>query len=354
LKADVENKCLLALVIANWNGREKLETCLKALSMQSFQDFRIFLVDNGSHDGSAAFVRENFPEVKLITLDSNHGFADPNNRAIRLALEDPNVHSILTLNNDTSVAPDFLEELIACAERHPEASVIQPKIINYYEQDVLDSTGMLIARGMSAVNRGLGEKDTGQFDQEEEIFGAAASAALFKRDALEKVALRNDDGSSDYFDSDYFAYHEDVDLAWRLRLAGYKAVYTPKAKVLHVHSMTGGSASPFKAHQVHRNHYFNLNKNVPGRFLLRALVQMVGVYWASLVEVKQGQGAAAQLKESARENSQSMVSIVLRGWIDVLRNLPRMWRKRKQVQAIRTVTNQDIESWLSRFGDNAS
>jgi len=350
LKTDVEKKCLLALVIANWNGREKLETCLKALSIQSFQDFRILLVDNGSHDDSVAFVRENFPEVELITLDRNHGFAGPNNMAIRLALEDQNVQYILTLNNDTSVAPDFLEELIACAERHPDAAAIQPKITNYFDQDTLDSTGMLITRNMSAVNRGLAERDTGQFDQEEEIFGAAASAALFRREALEKAAMCNADGSRDYFDSDYFAYHEDVDLAWRLRLAGYKTFYTPKARVLHVHSMTGGSASPFKAYQVHRNHYYNLIKNLPLPFLAQAFLQMPGTYWSSLREVVQGKGTAAQLNEKTGKNDRSMIAIVLQGWFEVLKNLPCLLQKRKQIQAIKVVGNPDIKSWIARFG----
>ena len=161
--------------------------------------------------------------------------------------------------------------------------------------------------------------------------------------------MTRSDGSKDFFDRDYFAYHEDVDLAWRLRLAGYKAVYTPKAKVLHVHSMTGRSFSSFKAYQVHRNHYFNIIKNLPLPQLIEALLLMPIIYLASLTSVLKGQGAASALSENSEGLTNNPIGIVLRGWCDVIRMLPKMLAKRRQVQGMRVVDSKEIARWFRDY-----
>lgn len=339
----------IAIVIVSWNGRQHLERCLFALRGQTVRDFKIILVDNGSIDGTAEFVRIEYPEVVLIPLEENHGFAEPNNIAIRQALCDPAVRYLVTLNNDTQPDPRYLEELVACAERHPDAGAIQPKVINFFQQDTIDSVGMLIGRDMSAVNRGLKEPDHGQYQQEEEIFGAAASAALYRRSALEAVVLRDEDGIAQYFDRDYFAYHEDVDLAWRLRLAGFHAYYAPKAIVYHVHSATGGQASPFKAFYVHRNHYCNIIKNLPITFLLRALMLMPWVYMLLLSGMLRRRGSAARLAQQPGQKKTSLPLIVLRGWWQVIMMMPRLLKKRHQIQSRVTVDQREIGAWFQRF-----
>lgn len=340
----------LVVVIVTWNGRQHLERCLPALRTQTWRDFSIFLVDNGSSDGTVDFVRREHPEVVLIPLATNRGFAEPNNIAMRQAMHDPAVRYLVTLNNDTQPDSGYLEELVACAERHPDAGAIQPKVVNFFEPGVIDSAGMVIGRDMSATNRGLKEVDRGQYEQEEEIFGAAASAALYRRTALEAVALFDGDGVPQYFDREYFAYHEDVDLAWRLRLAGYRAYYAPRARVFHVHSATGGQASPFKAFHVHRNHYCNMIKNLPLRFLLAALGRMPAVYGRALVGVARGRGAAAGVAQGARRGGDGIARLVLRGWWQVLERLPRLLRLRRQIQGRRTVGGAAISTWFRRFG----
>ncbi|WP_066728099.1 glycosyltransferase family 2 protein [Desulfuromonas sp. DDH964] len=337
------------MVIVSWNGRHYLEQCLSALGAQIFQNFSVILVDNGSTDGTIDFVRMHFPEVQIIPLEWNGGFAGPNNLGIQRALLEPGIQFIVTLNNDTQPEPDYLAELVACANRHPEAGSIQPKVNNFFTPELIDSTGILIAPNLSAVNRGLKEPDRGQYQREEEIFGSSASAALYTRKALETVALKGKAGT-EFFDADYFAYYEDVDLALRLRLAGFVSYYAPAARVWHVHSATGKNYSPLKAFYIHRNQYLNILKNLPAMPMLHAFLLMPGLYWRSLLGSRKGEGAAGQLAKSARNDNQSLYWIVVRGWFQVLRMLPGVLRKRAQVQAKKVVGRKDIAEWFKRFG----
>lgn len=332
-----------AIVIANWNGKEYLEKCLPALRNQTYKNFKTILVDNGSSDDSVFFVERNFPEVGLIRLGKNTGFARANNLGIQKAFADENIRYLITLNNDTQATKDYLEKLIECAKNHPRAGSVQPKVLNFFEKTIIDSTGILIHFDMSAINRGQKEKDTGQYEKEEEIFGASASAALYVREALEKIKFSN----GDYFDSDYFAYYEDVDLAWRLRLAGFSSVYCPKSKVYHVHSATGKSYSPFKSFHIHRNQYYNILKNLPFYFMLKALAFMPIRYCLLLASVLRKKGPAAKLAKNTKE--EGIVRIVLRSWMQIIKNLPILMRKRKFIQKNKTVKNAEIKKWLKLY-----
>lgn len=335
-----------AVIIANWNGKEHLEKCLPALRNQTYKNFKTILVDNGSSDDSVFFVERNFPEVGLIKLDKNTGFAQANNLGIQRAFLDENIKYIITLNNDTQVKEEYVQNLIDCVRRHPEAGSVQPKVLNYFDKNIIDSTGILVYFDMSAINRGQKEKDAGQFEKEEEIFGASASAALYVREALEKIKFSN----GDYFDHDYFAYYEDVDLAWRLRLAGFSSFYCPEALVFHVHSATGRSYSPFKSFHIHRNQYYNILKNLPFYFMLKALAFMPIRYCMLLVSVLQKKGPAAKLAKNTQE--ESIARIVLRSWLQIIKNLPILMQKRKFIQRNKTAKNSEIKKWLKLYQAN--
>lgn len=332
----------LAVIIVNWNGKEFLKECLESLRMQTLRGFRVICVDNGSTDGSRELLHE-FSHVECIELSENNGFAEPNNIGIARAFEDPNISFIVTLNNDAKVDPAYLQELVSCAERHPDAGSIQPKVLRMPNQDILDSTGMLIYKDMSAINRGQGDRDVGQYSEEEEVFGASASAALYARRALEDVAFQK----NEYFDRDYFAYYEDVDLAWRLRLRGFRSFYAPRALVYHVHSATGKRHSPFKSFHIHRNQYYTMFKNLPTGALLRALAFMPIRYLLLLSSVMRKKGPAAKLSESAR--GRGMLAIVLRSWMHIMKALPRLLAKRKMIQGKRVVGGKEIERWFAIY-----
>lgn len=341
-----------AVVIVSWNGKHLLDDCLNSLRLQSYYDFRIILVDNGSRDGTDQFIKEHYSDVEIIRLKENTGFAYANNKGISRALEDNNIKYIVTLNNDTKADENYLKELVLCAEKHPDAGAIQPKVINFFNKAMIDSVGILIYKDMSAINKGQKEKDSGQYEKEEEIFGASASAAMYLRDALINVALPSvpeGDPMKIFFDNSYFAYYEDVDLAWRLRLAGYKAYYTPKSKVYHVHSATGKNYSPFKAFHIHRNQYYNIIKNLPFWIMIRALIFMP-IRYAYLAEsVFKKHGAAAELSERVAQKQEAIASIVFRSWKDVLKNLGQLREKRKFIKGKKVVTNKEINKWLSIY-----
>ena len=339
----------VAVVIVTWNGLEHLRVCLPALYQQSYLDFKIILVDNGSEDGTPDYVRAEYPEVELIALPVNQGFAGPNNLGFNKALADPETRYIVALNNDTKPEPTYLEELVACAERHPDAGSVQAKVINFFDPDRLDSTGILIAREMSAINRAQKEPDDGRYDLEEEIFGPSASASLYTREALGRVMLPFGSERQEYFDSSYFAYYEDVDLAWRLRLAGFSSYYTPLARVYHVHSATGKNYSPFKAFHIHRNHFYNIIKNLPLPFLLSMIALVPVRYVLLLCSVFKKQGASAELSSNVKKGESGLVKIVIRSWLEVLRNLPHLLRKRKYIQGKRRVSLQEINRWFVEY-----
>lgn len=335
-----------AIVIVNWNGKKFLETCLGSLKNQTYQDFKIILVDNGSDDGSINFMEERYPEVKLKKLSKNTGFAYANNVGIKEALNDERIKFIITLNNDTKVDQDYLKFLIQAAKKNPQAGSFQPKVINFFDKNIIDGVGILIYKDCSAINRGQKEEDVGQYEEKEEIFGSSASAALYTKDALEKIKFSN----GDYFDNDYFAYYEDVDLAWRMRLAGFNSFYIPQAKVFHVHSATGKSYSSFKAFHIHRNQYYNIIKNFPGIFFWEALFFMPIRYCLLISSVFRKKGPAANLnKNTKKEKGESIFLIVLRSWKDVIINLLSLIKKRKFIQEAKQVSNGEVKKWFKIY-----
>lgn len=334
----------VAIVIANWNGKKMLEQTLRALSAQTVPADRVIVVDNGSTDGSLELLTTDFSWVQVIPLPENTGYAYANNKGISEALRDPAIQFIITLNNDTTVDARYIEEMLACAERHPEAGAIQAKIVNFYTPERIDCVGIEVHWDMSAMNKGQAEADHGQYETEQEVFGASASAALYTREALEKIRF----STEEYFDNSYFAYYEDVDLAWRLRLAGYSSWYTPRALVRHIHSATGKSHSPFKAFHIHRNHYYNIIKNAPLLFLIRALAFMPLRYVLLVTSLLRKKGPSAELSKQSHGRG-SMASLVVRSWGDIIRMLPALLRKRGSIQKKRSVSLVTISSWFNRF-----
>lgn len=329
-----------AVIIANWNGKKYLKDCLDSLRSQSYRDFRVILIDNGSEDGSVDFLKKHYPEVILKELNQNIGFAAGYNLGFRLALKDENIKWIIALNNDTKLDGDYLEEMVKCANRHPDSGSIQPKILNFFNPEKFDCVGIEIAKDGTAHNRGFGEKDKGQFEDETEIFGANATAALYFKTALEKIKYPTEN----FFDRDFFAYYEDVDLAWRMRLLGYKSFYSPKAVVLHMHSGTAGRFSSFKAYYLHRNYFFAVIKNYPCCLMAKTLFFRFFEYLRLVYNAVSGKKREQEFLGS--EGKAKVAKIILKAWWDVVKNLPNLWKKRRRIQKQRTVAVRDMKLWI--------
>ena len=309
----------VSVIILTWNGRKFLQDCLDSLAVQSCRDFETILVDNGSTDGSTPYVREHYPWVRLVTLPENTGFSEGNNRGLAECRGD----YIVTLNNDTKVDPGFLAELLRSADADPTIGMVAAKMLNFYEKGRIDSVGVRIAPNGMGQNIGVGERDCGQYDVASDVFGPCAGAALYRRSMLEDVG---------FFDPAFFAYYEDLDLAWRGRLAGWRAVTAPEAVVYHVHSATSGKMSPFTVYQVQRNKWYVLLKNWPVSLLLKHSPLLVVFDLAALLlAVLRGRGLAA-----------------FKARLDVLKALPRILRERNSVQRLRKISDADVEALFTR------
>lgn len=236
---------IVSIIIANWNGRSWLETCLPAIEQQTWQDYEIIIVDNGSQDDSVSWLRENWPEVIVIPLKLNLGFAAANNMGIRAAQGT----YIVTLNNDTLVDEMWLAEMITAVSA-PDIGMVAAKITIWNQPEILDSTGIEIDKLGTAWNRGYGQSSENDYGTE--VLGPSAAAALYRRDMLEEIGL---------FDENYFAYYEDVDLAWRGRRAGWRCVYAQNAHVRHWHSATGEKTPRLKTFLIGRNKVWSFIKN---------------------------------------------------------------------------------------------
>lgn len=237
----------VSVVIINWNGKEHLARCLASLEAQTYRDFETIVVDNGSTDGSVAFVRERFPAIRLICNDRNLGFARANNQGIAMARG----RYIALLNNDTQTEPQWLEALIHAAETHPEIGAFAPLVLFNDRRDTVDSAGLKVSVLGHGIQNLLGEH-VERVGGVCEVFGVSATAALFRRELLQDVGL---------FDEDYFIYYEDVDLAWRARLRGWRSFLVPQAIVYHAHSATVGRGSPFKKRLLMRNRLWTVAKD---------------------------------------------------------------------------------------------
>jgi GT2 family glycosyltransferase len=257
------------VIVVNWNGRSYLEKCLSSLAAQTYPAFEIIVVDNGSIDGSATWVSEKYPEIRLIVNPDNRGFAVANNQGIALGRG----AYLALLNNDAWAEPDWLMELVAAVKADPQLGMAASKMMFVNQPAVINSTGICVDRSGISWDRS-GGREAGSTDCEPAfVFGPCAGAALYRRELFETI------GS---FDEDFFAYLEDVDLAWRAQWRGWKAIYVPSARVYHVHSATGHEGSSLKTYLLARNKIQLLVKNYPMPELMLFLPAVVGYEMLSL------------------------------------------------------------------------
>jgi GT2 family glycosyltransferase len=313
-------KPLLSVIIPHYNGARYLPPCFNALRSQTYPHLEIILADNGSTDESVPLTRRDFSEVLVLELGRNLGLTGAINRAIGQARGEV----IVPLNNDTEAAPGWAQALVDALERHPQAGMAASKMLLFDSRDTLHSAGDGFGVNGIPINRGVWQKDTGQFDHDTYIFGGCGGAVAYRRDMLNHIGL---------FDEDLFMYLEDVDLNWRAQLAGYRAVFAPRAVMYHHLSATGGGV--FASYYTGRNTIFVLAKNLPGVIFKshwRAIVAAQLKITADALRAWRGQAARARL----------------RGQLAGLWGLPKWLAKRKAVQQTKQVDDAYLESLLTR------
>ena len=297
-----------AIVVLNYNGLHHLPGLFAGLAQQTRRDFALFIVDNGSRDGSQAAIPQLAAAfavpTTLIENTENRGFAAACNQGIAAAGTTP---WLVMLNNDTRPDPRWLEQLLATAADRPDVGMVASKMLFAHDPGRINSAGIALDWAGIAWDAQGGAPDDPSETTVREIFGPCGGAGLYARAMLDEIGG---------FDATFFAYLEDVDLAWRARLAGWRCLYQPQARVLHAHSATSGEGSPFKSYLLGRNKVWLLAKNYPQPWLTLYLPIIVAYDLLAALYGWITRGDAA----------------LLRGRWDGLRRLPVAWRARRHIQ----------------------
>jgi len=243
----------VSIVIPTWNQAGLLAAALRSLSAQTFTDFETIVVDNGSGDGTAAMLGRDFPQVRLLALPENRGFAPATNAGLRAATGE----ILVCLNNDVECEPGWLAALVAALDRMPEVGSVASKMMDAKRPGTIDAAGD--AMSLVAWNIGRGERDAARFSVGREILSACAGAAAYRRALFERVG---------WFDESFFAWFEDVDLGIRAQLAGFRCWYEPAAIVHHHGSATAAAMSDRKVFLTVRNGMMLFFKTMPLRRVL--------------------------------------------------------------------------------------
>ncbi|MBR5770929.1 MAG: glycosyltransferase family 2 protein [Alistipes sp.] len=238
----------LSVVILNWNGRRHLERYLPSVVAHTEGDAEVVVADNGSMDDSLQWLRLNYPDVRVIRLDRNYGFAGGYNRALR----EVESEYVLLLNSDVEVTAGWWQPLVEVLDTECDVAAVAPKLLADMERTkfeyagaaggFIDYLGYPFCRGRILSNV---EEDRGQYDDRRDIFWASGAAMCCRRELFESLGG---------FDEDFFAHMEEIDLQWRMQLAGWRIVVEPKSVVYHL----GGGTLPASSRKIFLNHRNNL------------------------------------------------------------------------------------------------
>jgi GT2 family glycosyltransferase len=330
--SQTENKPLISVIVVNWNGKEVIKECLESLRNQTFRDFEVIVVDNGSTDGSVELIKALFPEVILIELPVNRGFSAGNNVGLKIARGD----FIALLNNDAVAENTWLENLLKATKINPQAGMWASKVLQYFNHNIIDNTGLLIYKDGLARGRGRLEVDNFQYDRDSSCLIPSGCAALFRREAIE-----------DGFDERFFAYADDVDVGLRARFMGWDCVYVPEAKVYHRYSYSTSPYSKMKAFLTERNRIWILVKYFPLNMLLVSPFYTIWRYLFHLFGFFTKRGASGQIRREV--SFLTLVGITIKAWCSALKGLTWCLKERFNIYSKKKISWVEIKRLINRF-----
>lgn len=310
----------VTVVIPNYKGEAYLRPCVESLLAGTGLEMDVIIVDNGSRDGCVEEVRRLYPQVECVCLDQNYGFC----KAVNIGIRKAETPYVFLLNNDTLVCKGAVEALLASLKKDRRIFSVEAKMIQYQDRTKIDSAGTFYNAFGWAYARGK-DRPADQYRKRGPVFSACAGAAMYRREIFEEIGL---------FDEEHFAYLEDVDVGYRARIAGYRNVYEPMARIIHVGSAASGSRhNEFKVRLSARNNLYLIYKNMPVlQILLNLPFLLAGFLVKYLFFLKKGLGA-----------------IYLKGLIEA----PKLMKKKKKVLYqkghLKNYLKIQLELWINIF-----
>jgi len=311
----------IAILIINWNSSKVLLRCLECIAKQESIKPEVFVLDNSNDDPMAEIYCSRFSSVQFYKSEKNVGFAAGNNLIFQ---KTKGYEWIALVNPDAFLEPDWLSKMLSASIAHPEYSFFASRLIQSANHKILDGDGDTMHVSGWAWRHGNCQPVPHGAIKPHEIFSACAAAALYRRDAFESMGG---------FDEDFFCYSEDVDLGFRLRLAGHRCLLVPDAVAYHVGAAsTGNRHGDFAVYHGHRNMVWAYVKNMPGALLWLLLpahivINFVTIVWFSF----RGQGV-----------------VILKAKRDALCSISRMWKKRRDIQGKRIASIAEIWNVLNK------
>src|SRR6476619_2044610 len=321
-------KDLVSVTIVTYNSGRFIKRCLESVLAQKYPYTEIIVIDNNSTDGTIDILEQFEDRCTVVYNSENIGFAAAQNQAIGIS----NGEWILTLNPDVLLLPNFIQELVDAGRIYPKIGTVCGKLLamtatfDIPAKPLVDSTGIYFNPMLRHLDRGSQEVDNGHYLKHEYVFGATAAAALYRREMIENIAL---DG--EFFDSDFFVYREDADVAWRAQLMGWKCLYAPYARGYHVRKVLPGNRRALPPE-------INMH-SVKNRFLMRIKNISPNLYrrnWFSI---------------TARDLTVVMCCLLwehssLKAFWFLAKNWKRVLAKRRLIQQNQRVDNQYMASWF--------
>lgn len=312
MSSDIDITTLVSIIIVNWNGRSLLDECLLSLKAQTYQNFEVIFVDNGSKDDSLSFVREKFPLVITLALESNKGFTGGNIAGYQVARG----NYIVLLNNDASLCERWLEYMVAALSSDPCIGFCSSKII-IAGTSLIDSVGDCFTTAFTGTKIGERE-DESHFTVSRFVPGACAAAVIYKREMLSDIG---------FLDDEFFLNHEDTDLNMRAWLAGWRCMFVPEAVAYHKVSASIGTLSDTSVYYFARNNEWVWLKNVPLKYMIYSLPHRI-LYECAFF------GYFCLVKNKWKP--------FFRGKFDALKGAPSMLKKRRVVQALVRLSDAEL------------
>ncbi len=330
---------VISVVVVNWNRRDLLRACLDSLAAQTFTDFEIIVVDNGSNDGSVEMVKNFSRPIGLIENTENRGFCAGNNQGFAVSQSE----FVALLNNDAEAEPGWLQAMLDAIRIKPDVGesdigMVASKILVWEDPRVIDKCGHLIYPDGQNRGRGHGQVDRGQFSRQEEVLWPDGCAALYRRAMLDEVGG---------FDEEFFAYADDAELGLRARIAGWSCLYAPSAVVRHHRGSTLGLNSAGRLTLIERNRVLLVVKLFPWNLL-----------WANgayhLARIGAGMAAALRGKGEIRrypgtKGKLTAATALIKGTLSALPMIPSMMRKRRAFRSKHRLSPKQVRKLLLRY-----